>query len=835
MVNLGFSIYQKLDLNKVKIDIEESINKLRWNVLCGKVRNDDDDNVNEDNDPGEFVDIEESKININRLKSTQLPYNTNVRMPQQLKNDEEVRLVKFKDDVMKEVRGLEKESKKWKEKNVSKCEWKGIKKLKERINDGEIVCYETDKSGRWSVDTVDNYKKACEEHLNDENKTREITLNEHKIAEKEMNAEGMALLNMMGLDEMKGGDMRVRNVIKAENTSIPPFYGMRKDHKKVEENMRETGPKVRPVCGAKDCVTKRVSHLLCQIIYPLVGNESTHCWSTDDLINEIEKLNEEIVDEEWIVASLDVDALYPSLDIEKCTKSIVRKMNESEIVFEGLQWKEIALYLRYHMNDEEIEQTEYKKFCPVRRTKKGPNPKFTCSGTSNKEENRMNAWIFEKEEPDDTIVRGMFCDAIGIMIKKTMEMHDYKFDSKVYRQLKGGAIGMDLTGVIADIYMCEWDKMLMEKIKNEGYECKMYKRYKDDVNMVLRKKEKTNQNNIEVMNEIKELADSIDKSLTVKTDISDKYQDRKLPILDLKVWIGNDKEGRKKVLYTHYMKDVSTKKVIKRNSAHGEGMKQNVLVNDICRVMRNCSERLDWNDDKKENLEMYMRRMQVSGYSEEDRLKTLKKANTKYEKLKNKKREYKYRKNKSKSWYLKDGKNETVMFVNATPNEILKKKIEQSAKKHKIKVKVVERRGKTMKQMLQKSDPFKKLKCNEDDCVICREGMEVDCRMRGIVYEIECKEEGCMKKYIGQTGRSLYERMKEHNMYTEKDRENDNKPIAKHSFEEHQGKKIKIGVKVVGNMYGKPTKRMIAEAVNIDELLESESMNEKRGWSFVKI
>ena len=44
------------------------------------------------------------------------------------------------------------------------------------------------------------------------------------------------------------------------------------------------------------------------------------------------------------------------------------------------------------------------------------------------------------------------------------------------------------------------------------------------------------------------------------------------------------------------------------------------------------------------------------------------------------------------------------------------------------------------------------------------------------------------------------------------------KPIAKHSYEEHQGKKIKIGVKVVGNMYGKPTKRMIVKAVNIDEL-----------------
>ena len=44
--------------------------------------------------------------------------------------------------------------------------------------------------------------------------------------------------------------------------------------------------------------------------------------------------------------------------------------------------------------------------------------------------------------------------------------------------------------------------------------------------------------------------------------------------------------------------------------------------------------------------------------------------------------------------------------------------------------------------------------------------MDVDWRMRGIVYEIKCKEEGCSKKYIGQTGRTLYERIREHNMYT---------------------------------------------------------------------
>ena len=50
-------------------------------------------------------------------------------------------------------------------------------------------------------------------------------------------------------------------------------------------------------------------------------------------------------------------------------------------------------------------------------------------------------------------------------------------------------------------------------------------------------------------------------------------------------------------------------------------MKLNVLLNDTCRVMRNSSERLEWNDDKKENLEIYMRSMQISGYTKKEDLR----------------------------------------------------------------------------------------------------------------------------------------------------------------------------------------------------------------------
>ena len=99
------------------------------------------------------------------------------------------------------------------------------------------------------------------------------------------------------------------------------------------------------------------------------------------------------------------------------------------------------------------------------------------------------------------------------------------------------------------------------------------------------------------------------------------------------------------------------------------------------------------------------------------------------------------------------------MVVDATPGERLKRVVEKTAKKYGIKMKVIERRGRTMKTMFQKSNPFGVVGCSERDCVVCKGGMGVDCRKRGVVYEIGCEEEGCGKKYIGQTGRTLYERL----------------------------------------------------------------------------
>ena len=177
-----------------------------------------------------------------------------------------------------------------------------------------------------------------------------------------------------------------------------------------------------------------------------------------------------------------------------------------------------------------------------------------------------------------------------------------------------------------------------------------------------------------------------------------------------------------------------------------------------------------------------------------------------------------------------------MMVVDATPREVLKKTVEKIAKKHGIRVKVVERRGRTVKSMLQKSNPFGVMKCKDKECIICRKGMDVDCRKRGVVYQIECMEEGCGKKYIGQTGRSIHERFKGHEQRV--GRRGNNRigmgPVEKHR-QEHGGKDFEYRVGIKDNLYGKATRRMISEAVRIEGLDKEEGFNRKQGWTYTPL
>ena len=304
-----------------------------------------------------------------------------------------------------------------------------------------------------------------------------------------------------------------------------------------------------------------------------------------------------------------------------------------------------------------------------------------------------------------------------------------------------------------------------------------------------------------------------------------------------------------KALHEHYMKDVSTRVLMKESSSHSLKMEINVLANEIDRIIRNCSPHLDWKEGVTPHVNYFMKRMSYSGYSKDLKFKVLQKALLRYRKraqrfgegksfytMTDEEEEVRDEGNSKKDdeevWYREGGKYESVMFIEATPESTLKNRIENVIKKHGMKIKVVERVGETMKSLLQRSDPFSKKLCDKTDCVICGKDLKINCRERGCVYQLRCLE--CtFRVYRGQTSRAIYSRTKEHENDLRKKKKG--APLTRHSELYHGGNPFEYDVKIIAKCFGKPTRRLITEAVHIDELKDDQCMNGKKEWTYYSL
>ena len=276
------------------------------------------------------------------------------------------------------------------------------------------------------------------------------------------------------------------------------------------------------------------------------------------------------------------------------------------------------------------------------------------------------------------------------------------------------------------------------------------------------------------------------------------------------------------------MKDVSSRAVINERSSHPKSMKKNVLVNEALRILRNSSEFLKW-EETAEHLSYLMKRLQFSGYDQNFRHEVMKTAFRKYDTSRGQTTTGTQTKEKrTKKW---QNGTETTMFVQATPNEELRKEIQRCALKNKINIKVREKVDNNIRRELQRSNPFKNTTCGRESCIICERDMRVDCRTRGCVYELRCEE--CRRKYRGQTGNSIGERTKEH--FDDWKRGETSSPLHRHSELFHGGNTFPVSIKILDRCFGDATRRKITEAVFIDELSNDQTMNGKAEWTYVKL
>ena len=736
--------------------------------------------------------------------------------------------------------------------------------LLKRSKESDIVIFQTDKSGRFSVDTPDNYKLASIPHTEGD---EGISKKEYVDLEKIINAHSSMWTRILNLGKDKKDKDRFRSNMITRNSPYAPLYTLRKDHKKYDNE--NDGPPVRPVCGADSTYNYKLSHLITKVLERVIYEENTTCESTEEILAEFNSLNTQGVCEGFVLGSADVKALYPSLDIPFTVEIVGEMFFKSNVMIENEDYEEAGLYVALNKTEVEINSLYIKDWCPKRKNKRGPRLKITGNGVILEKEERFKPWQKPIAVIDDVAKKRMVTECIKIALNTLLQNHVYIFDGELRKQKKGGPIGVKLTGIVAKIFMSWWSKQFSDKLKSLDIEQMLHKCYVDDINFGIKAtkigiryvngeiqedeaaktEDELMKDDERTMNLVKTIGNSIHPSIQLEIDYPSKNEDKKMPLLDIKVWV-EEIDGRRVIMHEYYSKEVSSRMMVHASSAMSMKTKRVIITQEILRVLLNCSKLLSWEITTKHINEM-LKRVQYSGYSKKFRFEVVKSALNGYEKIveaeNNQERpmyrpkkwnriireKQKHKERNTKNWIKKAGY-DTAIFVPATPKSELQKQLQGKIDKTNIKIKVIEKTGLSIKRKLQKSDPFRKNKCERTDCFVCISGGKGKCDKNEIKYNIQClgEEESCKGIYHGESADNAYTRGKDHLRDLEGER---NSRLIKHCIDKHEGVIQNFKMNVDTSFKGDATLRQIFEGISINNTPNEHLINDRSEWNQPRI
>ena len=226
-----------------------------------------------------------------------------------------------------------------------------------------------------------------------------------------MNDHGRALANILNIGTAAGENnaMRAFANVNSESGDVSEIVFYAKKHKKRLPN---GDPKTRPVAEARDTMTSRTAELTGRPIECAIkarDEEKLELISQEELLAELED-TEKIVPEvgkRVVVGSLDVEALYPALDIEIVARECAEEIIESGIEFIEVDTHKAGIYLKINNSEEDNTERKINHLLPERKSNKGRKPGIRTkelrrrSRVKNKGEEEVKE-IYH-EEIDDTL------------------------------------------------------------------------------------------------------------------------------------------------------------------------------------------------------------------------------------------------------------------------------------------------------------------------------------------------------------------------------------------------------------------------------------------------
>ena len=342
---------------------------------------------------------------------------------------------------------------------------------------------------------------------------------------------------------------------------------------------------------------------------------------------------------------------------------------------------------------------------------------------------------------------------------------------------------------------------------------------------------------------ITDISNDLDCDIKMTLDCPSLNPDKRMPVLDLKAWI-EKVDGKSIIQTTFYKKEVSSQLCILKQSALSWVCKKSALAGEVFRRLYNCSKDVREKEGNK-LIEEFCYDLLISGYNKTERDIIVGEGLARFanlmDKVKNGHRPL-YRTSewnkydravdkilKKKNWYGKD--TETVVFVQATPGEVLKKAIELEAKGVGLKVKVVEKAGRDIKSILQRSDVQPNKTCLKDNCIVCLTSEKGRCSEENIGYSVKCivcEDQGVDVVMHGETGRCARVRCGEHQRDYQSGLPRSN--LYEHVLKEHNGdKSTQFRFDVVAAFKNDVLARQLDEGMRIENN-NGVSMNSQQEW-----
>ena len=208
-MNPKYTVFDKINPINCEAECEKALTKIRW-----KYREEKRAESREYSEPStvckdDAFNFELEVFDFRDAISTNLPFNVKTSMPEKLKLDKEIKLQELK---MKLKNVTETYARKNRTEHINMGEniKRGLKSLIERRDSNEIVVFQTDKSGKMSVDTKENYIMASATHFQD----KEIELKEARTVETEINAHAVFWIKMLQAGKSNNDEKRYTSSIR---------------------------------------------------------------------------------------------------------------------------------------------------------------------------------------------------------------------------------------------------------------------------------------------------------------------------------------------------------------------------------------------------------------------------------------------------------------------------------------------------------------------------------------------------------------------------------------------------------------------------------------------